>query len=502
MSPEQVRAQELDRRSDIFAIGILLYELLTGERLFTGESDLAVLDRVRAGEILAPSTKNAAVPAELDRIALKALARDIEVRYQYASEMSEDLQRFLITSDSLFTRKDLAGYMLATFPEEVERERARLAEYADIRAPSAAAPPPTLTDSRPSLVTASMGPKSPAHRSGPVQAPDPDEPVPTVLASPDLITQAVSGSGGERTEIGTPAVERATSRSVASLETVVRPPRHLLSRRLLLWLRFFFHRLRRLPSGPVSLATATAALGLVALLAGLGVLASSHGRPRALLCVEAPAKVEGKVTVRINDELVDHGAGWPILRFLPPGRVKIEVSAEGFKPFEKEYDVMAQAPTVVHPNLPPWEEQAMLVVVTNPADAEIHVEGKRVRLPGSIDVFVGESPVGKDQLVEVFAPGFPPFSRHVHAVSPNDTQVVMAELKEAEDLTVRATSTPDNATVLVNGKLKGHTPVSFKTSGGTVKVTRGGTTLSLELQRPASGREPGAAGEKAGPGQP
>jgi hypothetical protein len=182
--------------------------------------------------------------------------------------------------------------------------------------------------------------------------------------------------------------------------------------------------------------------------------------------------------------------------------VKVEVSAEGFKPFEKDYEVTAKTPTVVHPNLPPWEEQAMLVVVTNPADAEIHVEGKRVRLPGSKDVFVGESPVGKDQLVEVFAPGFPPFSRHVRAASPNDTQVVVAELKEAEDLTVRATSTPDNATVLVNGKVKGRTPVSFKTSGGTVKVTRGGMTLSLELQQPSSGREPATAVGTSGPGQP
>ena len=63
MSPEQVRGLPLDRRSDIFAVGIVLYELLTGERLFVGESDFSTLEKVRNVEILPPSTYNRQHPA-------------------------------------------------------------------------------------------------------------------------------------------------------------------------------------------------------------------------------------------------------------------------------------------------------------------------------------------------------------------------------------------------------------------------------------------------------
>jgi eukaryotic-like serine/threonine-protein kinase len=135
MSPEQIRGLPLDRRSDVFAIGVCLYELLTGERLFVGESDFQVLEKVRKAEVLPPSTYNRKIPEALERIVLKALAKDPADRFQYASELADELQRFLITSDSIFSRKDLMQYMKSTFAEEVERERARLAEYADIKAP-------------------------------------------------------------------------------------------------------------------------------------------------------------------------------------------------------------------------------------------------------------------------------------------------------------------------------------------------------------------------------
>ena len=79
MRPEQVRGLPLDRRSDIFAIGICLYELLTGERLFVGESDFSALEKVRNVEILPPSTYNRSIPEELERIVLKALAKDVEI---------------------------------------------------------------------------------------------------------------------------------------------------------------------------------------------------------------------------------------------------------------------------------------------------------------------------------------------------------------------------------------------------------------------------------------
>jgi eukaryotic-like serine/threonine-protein kinase len=135
MSPEQIRGLPLDRRSDVFAIGVCLYEMLTGERLFVGDSDFSVLEKVRKAEVTPPSTYNRRVPEQLEKIVLKALARDVDTRYQYANELADDLQRFLITSDSIFSRKDLMQYMKSTFAEEVEREKMRLQEYAEIKPP-------------------------------------------------------------------------------------------------------------------------------------------------------------------------------------------------------------------------------------------------------------------------------------------------------------------------------------------------------------------------------
>jgi len=135
MSPEQIRGLPLDRRSDVFAIGVCLYEMLTGERLFVGDSDFSVLEKVRKAEVTPPSTYNRRIPEALEKIVLRALARDVDTRYQYANELADDLQRFLITSDSIFSRKDLMQYMKSTFAEEVEREKMRLQEYAEIKPP-------------------------------------------------------------------------------------------------------------------------------------------------------------------------------------------------------------------------------------------------------------------------------------------------------------------------------------------------------------------------------
>jgi serine/threonine protein kinase len=129
MSPEQVRGLPLDRRSDIFSVGIVLYELLTGERLFYGESDFSTLEKVRNVEIMPPSTYNRRIPEELEQIVLKALAKDVDDRYQTAMDLHDDLQSFTYTSGNFFARKDLSAYMRKAFADEIAKESAREEEY-------------------------------------------------------------------------------------------------------------------------------------------------------------------------------------------------------------------------------------------------------------------------------------------------------------------------------------------------------------------------------------
>ncbi len=137
MSPEQVRGLPIDRRSDIFSNGIVLYELLTGERLFVGESDFSTLEKVRNVEILPPSTYNRKIPDELERIVLKALAKDVEDRYQNAIDLHDELQAFVYTAGEFYSRKDLAAWMKKTFAREIEDEAAKLEAYRHATAPPA-----------------------------------------------------------------------------------------------------------------------------------------------------------------------------------------------------------------------------------------------------------------------------------------------------------------------------------------------------------------------------
>ena len=130
MSPEQVRGLPLDRRSDLFALGTMLYESLTGERLFQGETDFSTLEKVRNVDIRPPRAAQPRTSRPRSRqIVMRALATDVDDRYQWCSEMHADLQAFLIRQDGPFTGKTLADWLKDAFRDEIERERQLIEEY-------------------------------------------------------------------------------------------------------------------------------------------------------------------------------------------------------------------------------------------------------------------------------------------------------------------------------------------------------------------------------------
>lgn len=129
MSPEQVDGLEIDRRSDVFAVGVLLWEMLTARRLFHGESDYATLDLVRACEIEPPSARNKRVPPELDAIVMRALERDRDKRYQWASELAADLRGFLDPIKPPYTERTLSQWMIAAWREDHDAEQRKFDEF-------------------------------------------------------------------------------------------------------------------------------------------------------------------------------------------------------------------------------------------------------------------------------------------------------------------------------------------------------------------------------------
>jgi serine/threonine protein kinase len=132
MSPEQVRGLPLDRRSDIFALGTVFYEILTRERLFQAESDFSTLEKVRNVDILPPRAVRADIPEPIEKIVLKALAADPDDRYQWCGEMLADLQRYLMSQENVFTSKALSTWMKEQFATELSRERQLMEEYKSI----------------------------------------------------------------------------------------------------------------------------------------------------------------------------------------------------------------------------------------------------------------------------------------------------------------------------------------------------------------------------------
>jgi eukaryotic-like serine/threonine-protein kinase len=121
MSPEQCRGEPLDRRSDVFAIGILLFEMTTGTRLFQGESELATLSKIANQDAPAPSERRADYPLQLQAIVLRALHRDRDQRYQSARDLQRDLELFVRDQRLAASQLDLADYLAELFtPDELQ----------------------------------------------------------------------------------------------------------------------------------------------------------------------------------------------------------------------------------------------------------------------------------------------------------------------------------------------------------------------------------------------
>ena len=120
MSPEQAWGRSVDRKSDVFSVGIVLYEMLTGRPLFFDDNDteVTILEKVREAKIVPIREINSKVSAELERIIFKALKKNPEDRYQLASEMQKDLDNLFYTEGYNATSASLATFARALFPEE------------------------------------------------------------------------------------------------------------------------------------------------------------------------------------------------------------------------------------------------------------------------------------------------------------------------------------------------------------------------------------------------
>jgi hypothetical protein len=119
MSPEQAKGQSLDSRSDVFSVGILLFELLTNHRLFKASSQLDTLKKLVYEEIPSPVEFNPEITPELEAIVKKALEKDIDKRYQSAREFQQDIEDYLASNRIVASTTRVSEFMQETFKEEI-----------------------------------------------------------------------------------------------------------------------------------------------------------------------------------------------------------------------------------------------------------------------------------------------------------------------------------------------------------------------------------------------
>ncbi len=218
MSPEQAWGHPIDRRADVFALATVLFEMLTGKKLFTGDSEISILEQVREARVTPPSQWNDEVTPDIDAVVLKALQKDPGTRYQTAGEMARDMDQILYGMKPTPTSADLAIFMHRisapepVMPKEPDLEEAIIAPppkpaaVAPVMAPvpvapAAAAAPPAVAESR-ALFQQAFEPK----KKSPV--------VPIAIAAVLVIAVAVGAFFVMRSRSG--SAPDSTSRTVAA----------------------------------------------------------------------------------------------------------------------------------------------------------------------------------------------------------------------------------------------------------------------------------------------
>jgi serine/threonine-protein kinase len=201
MSPEQANGQSLDGRSDLFAVGVMLWEMLVGQRLFVAEDTRATLAAVLFGQIPRPRSVRADVPKDLERVTMKLLERDLPARYASAEEAIDDL---MSCGDAPRSGRDLLSATLAErFPHSAPvRQSAARGRRAAVAAPvgtkrtlpdSTGGPVATPAPTTPSLETVMSAPTSTMDVRPQARLPSPPRPRLLLIVIAVALASAILG---------------------------------------------------------------------------------------------------------------------------------------------------------------------------------------------------------------------------------------------------------------------------------------------------------------------
>jgi serine/threonine protein kinase len=443
MSPEQIEgAREIDHRSDIFAIGTVVHELLTGKRLFLGDSDFATLEMVRNAEVPAASLINPEVPPELDNILFRALTRNPDDRYAWASDMADDLNELGHAMGRAFNAQALGEWMVEHFAADIAKEKARHEIYAEIDGTSS---PDDSTEMDATKVDDPLNPPM----MGSLNSIEEEEE--TALWEPLEEKQLPPARPQPRhmrpTVDALPAVSRqpAAPAPAAAATVDARPPLAMTAERR---------------SGNSTRRDLLVALALVLLAGAGGVLAyralDAHktGGPTAGLVVRVDPPED--VTIYVDNQVVA-GKSPFVQKELAVGPHALRVEHNGYQPWVGTVDVRQDEVTEKQVKLAPVAAvPARVLFVLSPPDAALTVDG-HVVTPGELASYLSV-PSGRDVVVEARREGYETHRETLRADPGVSRTLNVALVPTKGSLFVDSTPPGD---VVVDGQRRGRTPQSL-----------------------------------------
>lgn len=441
MSPEQASGLEMTPRTDVFSLGIVFFEMLTGRRLFLGDSDFETLEMIKKASAPPPSSINPAIPKAIDALCLKALEKDPAKRYASAAEFQIELTKYFYQAYSDFTYSNLSLFMKRLFRDEIEQEKLRLS-LLQSHLPMKEVVQAEINASRADRLIESTPGRTQDAPSGtvtePVAAP------PKESSSRGSLRESILS--GKRKRMDPTSFHRSSgSRRQIEVRGLLRdvPARGGGRKRLALYgaallglaLLFFLWPSRRSPTPPpVPKGT--------------------------LIVVSNPLNAE----VFVNDA----SQGFtPLSKEIPAGEnYQVAVRKTDFAEWRQTVTLATNAVVKLEPTLLPLRKTSSLYLETDPPGATIVYNGQDSgkRTPAEID----DIPVGPSFTIALKKEGYKNLEK-IYVFDEPKSQRKMLKLSPlekrpppAEEALLLVTSDPDGAQVSLNGKVMGTTPLALE----------------------------------------
>jgi len=440
MSPEQARGKPIDQRSDVFSMGIVLYEMLTGKKLFQGDTDLNTLEKVWAAKVEPlPTELNKDIPRGLEEILLKSLEKEPDARFQTAAGMEEALQDFMRAAGYSSGGYALSQYMHRLFAKDIEDELGEEEDWDQ-----------TIVSQAPTVDTQTTvkHPEPEATRPG-----DPD--APAKAPETKVAQKPAPHAEREAARDGKPMLGKV----VAALGVVV-----VLGAGGM-WLKSKRHAaaVSTAPVAAQNTAPVAPAPG-VTKETPAPVEAPVQKAPADTPPVAAPkpqqsASAAATITSEPSgaDVSVDgrRVGSTPIeLNNIQPDKPhRVGITKDGYEPWSGSYTLKAGAKKSLHAALK--EQSAAFYVDSTPPGAAVSVDGRDTgrTTPATLD---GLSP-GRAYRVRVELPGFTPYEE---TVSPKGTAPVRVNATLTQQYGTLTVNASPWAFVFVDAEEKGMTPIA------------------------------------------